>query len=119
MKRTIIQTKIFSDYLDELIKKRKFTKFDYDEFERDLLEDPKKGDAIPGLGGLKKIRVGATQTGKRGGLRAIYLDVPLAHKMYLVLLYDKRTQEDLSSEEKKVLKVIVDKLKKEAIKNER
>lgn len=37
-----------------------------------LAEDPKAGVVIPGTGGLRKIRWGSADTGKRGGVRVIY-----------------------------------------------
>ena len=43
--------------------------------------DPTRGDLIPGTGGLRKLRVGLSGSGKRGGARVIYYfyneDVPV------------------------------------------
>ena len=52
--------------------------------------------------------------GKRGGYRVIYLDLAGVERTCLLALYDKDEKEDISPEEKKVLKALVEKLKKEA-----
>lgn len=71
---------------------------------------------IPGTGGLRKLRVAdaGRGKGKRGGYRVIFLDLPLAERTYLLALYDKSEKDDLSPEEKKVLRALVARLKQEA-----
>jgi mRNA-degrading endonuclease RelE of RelBE toxin-antitoxin system len=82
----------------------------------ELLDRPESGAVIPGTGGLRKLRVpdAGRGKGKRGGYRVIYLDVPELGRTYLLGLYGKGEKADLSHDEKKVLKGLVERLKREA-----
>jgi mRNA-degrading endonuclease RelE of RelBE toxin-antitoxin system len=113
MKRLVIQTKIFSEILDGLIRKKQLLLKDYEELEKSLAEHPKQGDVIPGLSGLRKIRLKSSYSGKRGGFRVDYLDIPKAEVLYLIVVYPKNLKEDLSSEEKREIKALVELLKNE------
>jgi hypothetical protein len=68
-----------------------------------VAHNPEEGDLIPGMGGLRKLRWAAKGKGKRGGSRVIYyfhnLDVPL----FLMAIFAKNVQTDLSSEQKRIL----------------
>jgi hypothetical protein len=68
-----------------------------------VAHNPEEGDLIPGMGGLRKLRWAARGKGKRGGSRVIYyfhnLDVPL----FLMAIFAKNVQTDLSSEQKRIL----------------
>jgi len=113
MQRLVIQTKIFSEILDDLIRKKQLLLKDYEELEKSLVEYPKQGDVIPGLSGLRKIRLKSSYSGKRGGFRVDYLDIPKAEVLYLIVAYPKNLKEDLSSEEKREIKALVELLKNE------
>ena len=84
--------------------------------QEELLKNPECGDVIQGTGGLRKTRLGDKNRGKgkRGGFRVIYLDLPLIEHTYLLALYDKGEKSDISVSEKRILKELVGKLKKEA-----
>ena len=45
----------------------------YAEFQKELLQSPRKGNVISHSGGLRKIRMRLPGRGKRGGARVIYL----------------------------------------------
>lgn len=107
-----IQTEIFSKYFDKFIKEGKINQEDFEEFERNLLNNPTLGDVIPGMGGLRKARMKSSTSGKRGGFRIDYLDFPDYGITYYVVLYPKNVQEDLSSEEKKVILRLIETIKK-------
>ncbi len=79
----------------------------------EILKDPLAGDIIPGAGGVRKIRVGKDGSGKSGGYRVIYLDLPEKKIVYLLTLYDKRVKENISEEQKKIIRVLTQKLKGE------
>lgn len=113
MQRLVIQTKIFSEILDGLIRKKQLLLKDYEELEKSLVEHPKQGDVIPGLSGLRKIRLKSSYSGKRGEFRVDYLDIPKAEVLYLIVVYPKNLKEDLSSEEKREIKALVELLKNE------
>lgn len=81
--------------------------------ERILLENPKIGDVIQGTGGARKMRIQLDGCGKSGGGRVVYLDVFEKEKLYLLFAYPKNVQDDLTQEQKKLIKAIVDAIKKE------
>jgi len=117
MKRTVVQTEIFTRILDNLIAKRKLLQKDFEDLERLLVENPQSGEVIPSLSGLRKIRLKSTYSGKRGGFRVDYLDIPQVKKLYLVVIYPKNVKEDLSPEEKREFKRFVEQIKQEELKN--
>jgi hypothetical protein len=77
-----------------------------------LMANPEAGDVIEGTGGLRKLRHADLRRGKgkRGGLRVIYYWWDGKRQFWLFTLYDKNEMDDLSSNEKKMLK---DMLKRE------
>lgn len=115
MRRLIIQQKPFTNEFDALINAKKLLLKDYEDFEKELLRDPKIGEPIPGLAGIRKIRLKSAAKGKRGGFRIDYLDIPEAEVLHLIVIYAKNEKDDLSSEEKKILASLARKLKDEAI----
>ena len=78
-----------------------------------LLENPHIGDVIQGTGGARKMRIQLDGRGKSGGGRVIYLDVFEKEKLYLLFAYPKNVQEDLTEEQKKTIKSLIDAIKKE------
>ena len=74
---------------------------------------------IPGTGGLRKLRVSdaGRRKGKRGGYRVLYLDLPEVGLTFLISLYNKNKKEDMSSDEKRVMRELVAILKREARSN--
>ena len=74
--------------------------------QQSLLKNPEAGDVIEGTGGLRKLRQGDQRRGKgkRGGLRVIYYWWDGGRQFWLFTLYDKDEMENLSADEKKVLK---------------
>ena len=112
MKRLVIQTPLFSQYLDELLENKKLLMDDYEDFELSLVAFPDQGDVIQGTSGLRKTRLKSSK-GKSGGFRVCYCDVPEKEKLYLVVIFPKNIKENLSHEEKKHLKQLVTRLKGE------
>ena len=115
MRRLFIESSIFSKEIKRLIKENKITEEDYKKFQEQLLHNPKAGAVIPGLSGLRKIRLGYHEKGTRGGLRVDYLDIPEAECLHLLVIYPKNSKDDLTPEEKKEIRKLVNILKKEAI----
>jgi hypothetical protein len=114
MERTFIQLPPFSRYFDDLVKRGRILEKDFEDFEQLLLKNPQSGDVIPGLSGLRKIRLKGPNSGKSGGFRVDYLDIPECSKLYLIVLYSKNVKEDLSPDEKKFICRLVKQLKEEA-----
>ena len=72
-----------------------------------LVLRPDGGKVIPGSGGLRKIRWGRSGTGKHGGLRIIYFWHPDADRLFLLFLYPKSSQSDLSPTQLRMLRRLV------------
>ena len=87
---------------------------DLKQLEAILLQDPHTGDVIKGTGGARKMRIQLEGRGKRGGGRIIYLDLFIKEKLYLLLAYPKNVQENLTPEQEKIIKSLIDEIKKEA-----
>lgn len=109
MNRIFIELPPFRRYLDSLSDGQNLLK----EIQDVLLTKPDTGDVIAGTGGLRKMRHAGKSKGKRGGYRVTYLYRPETEKVYLIVLYAKNEQEDLSAEDKKILKKLVEIIKNE------
>ena len=84
---------------------------DYRKFQLELAARPDEGDVIPGLSGLRKIRVGAKGKGKRGGARVIYLHLAQAGVIFLFSIYTKGDITDLTPDQKKRFAASVEAIK--------
>lgn len=80
----------------------------------DLLKNPARGDLVQGLGGIRKARCSnpARGKGKRGGFRFLFLHLENRDHIHLLYLLDKDEQEDLSGDERKVLRGLVTQIKR-------
>ncbi len=74
--------------------------------EDEILKNPEVGDLVPGIGGIRKMRVAdpGRSKGKRGGYRILYLDVPHQEKTHLLYFYGKDEAENITAQEKKYFK---------------
>ncbi len=88
---------------------------DLKALEEELLNNPKAGDVIKGTGGIRKIRIPIENKGKgkRSGARVIYVDIELKETIYFINVYTKDEKDDLTEEEKKAFKAVVEILKEE------
>ena len=64
---------------------------------------PEAGDVIPGTGGLRKMRWMAKGRGKRGGSRVIYYFHDIHVPLFLMAIFAKNVQTDLSTRQRKAL----------------
>ena len=78
-----------------------------------LLENPQLGDVIEGTGGARKMRIQIENRGKSGGGRVIYVDVFEKEKLYFLLAYPKNVQDNLTPDQKKQVRKLVETIKKE------
>jgi len=81
----------------------------YRMLQASLILRPDAGNLIKGSGGLRKIRWNLPGVGKRGALRIIYYWQP-PDTIFMLLPYRKNEQEDLSSDQIKLLHGIVKEL---------
>ena len=84
-----------------------------------LLKDPESGPVMEGTGGIRKVRFPVANKGKSGSVRVCYTDFAEYEVIYLITAFEKSDKENLTSEEKIVLKKLVKSLKDEAAKNAR
>lgn len=96
-----VETGIFTERITRLL-----ADDEYYDLQAVLAENPKAGDVIPGAGGLRKLRWRTRGRGKRGGLRIIYYCWS-EDRLYMIFVYDKTEQGDLTSEQLKALRVYV------------
>jgi hypothetical protein len=77
--------------------------------EQDLIRQPEKGVPVPGLGRIRKARVAnpARGKGKRGGFRYLYVYFVSDRQIGLLYLLDKGDQDDLTQEQRRVLRALV------------
>ncbi|GAB1615264.1 type II toxin-antitoxin system RelE/ParE family toxin [Pseudomonas sp. NGC7] len=73
-----------------------------------LMAQPEAGDLIEGTGGLRKVRIAAKGHGKRGGARVIYYHFISKSHIAMLYIYPKNEQPDLSAEQRKSLKNIIE-----------
>lgn len=112
MKKTFIETARFSGWVKEYLSDEALS-----DLQRELLNDPDTGSVMPGCGGLRKVRLADPRRGKgkRGGARVIYLHVAEADIIFLMDVYGKGEQEDLTAVQKKVLKGLAEGIKRAAL----
>jgi hypothetical protein len=64
-------------------------------WQNELLRRPDKGDLIPRLHGLRKVRLQLAGRGRQGGARVIYLYLPDRAVLILFYLYTKSQSENI------------------------
>lgn len=99
----IIETTIFTRRLKSLLKDE-----DYRELQNELIAGPDVGKVIRGSGGIRKLRWAGSGRGKRGGVRVIYYWIRKEEIVLMLLIYPKKEQDDLTPEQLKTLKNIVE-----------
>ncbi len=84
---------------------------DYRQLQQVLADRPDAGDLIPSTGGLLKYRWSLPGRGKRSGARVIYFWRVSESQILMLAIYAKNERVDLSADDKKALKRIVEKWK--------
>lgn len=75
------------------------------EIENDLIENPERGPVIEGTAGVRKARVGDPTPGKgKSGFRYMYYYIEQDGQVFLLMIFSKNEQADLTSSQKKILK---------------
>lgn len=65
-----------------------------------LAYNPTAGDLIQGTGGVRKVRWGLDERGKRGGARVIYFYHSARTPLFMLTAYAKNEQADLSQKDR-------------------
>lgn len=65
--------------------------------------NPECGELMQGTGGFRKVRVGRSGMGKRGGARVIYILRNEAFPIFLVTAFAKNEKENLTKKERNEL----------------
>jgi len=97
-----VETPVFTAAVTSLLSDE-----EYRQLQLALLIRPEQGAPIRGSGGLRKLRWGAGGRGKRGGVRAIYYWHPGEQSLYMLLIYAKARQDDLTPAQLRVLRRLV------------
>ncbi|NJC99019.1 MAG: hypothetical protein C3F07_04195 [Anaerolineales bacterium] len=99
-----IETSIFTRQVTSLL-----TDDEYSQLQVVLFAHPEMGAIIPRSGGLRKVRWSMSGRGKRGGVRAIYYWVVAEDQILMLFMYPKNEKDDLTPQQLKVLREIVEK----------
>ena len=97
-----VETPVFTREVVELLDDEEFR-----SLQLALLQRPELGPMIRGTGGLRKLRWAGQGRGKRGGLRVIYFWDEASETFYMLYVYPKNEQEDLTTLQLRVLNRLV------------
>ena len=106
MKAVFIEMPVFEKYRSDYLNDD-----EYLELQNGLLKAPGKGAVIQGTGGLRKIRWSDDHRGKgkRSGIRIIYYYYVTGSQFWMFTIYDKDEATNLTKEQKKALKKMLEK----------
>ncbi len=79
----------------------------YRQLQLALMLRPEQGPVIKGSGGLRKVRWAPAGIGKRGGVRVIYYWAPGDTVFYMLFIYAKNDQGDLTPRQTRELAKVV------------
>ena len=99
----IVETSIFTRRVVRLLNEDS-----YRLLQAELLQDPEKGVLMRGSGGPRKIRWAIPGKGKRGGVRVIYYWAVSNDRLLMLLIYDKTEQDELTAEQLRQLRQLVE-----------
>ena len=106
MKRTFIQTQEFTKNWERL----GLNDEDLRRLELEIMENPKIAPVIKGTGKLRKMRFATNNRGKSGSTRVCYVDFVVKETIYLITVYPKNEKDNLSLEERRTIKALIEKL---------
>ena len=102
----LVETTVFSRQCDAQL-----SPDEYRLLQRHLVARAEAGAVMAGSGGLRKLRWRLPGRGKRGGARIIYSWKRGAGRLYLLFLYPKNVQADLTPAQLRVLRDLMAKEK--------
>lgn len=98
----IVETHIFTRLITELLSDEELR-----QLQLALVLRPEQGALIRGASGLRKVRWAKEGGGKRGGLRILYYWDKPAEQLYMIYVFEKARQADLTPAQVKELGRIV------------
>ena len=99
----IVETPIFTKLISQIM-----SDDEYKELQEALIIKPDLGVVIKNSGGLRKVRWSVDGRGKRGGVRIIYYWMTENEQLYMMYIFPKNTQENLTDAQTKALRQIVE-----------
>ncbi len=102
----LIETPIFTRLVTKTLSDE-----DYGALQQWLVDNPDAGDLVRGGAGLRKVRWGLPGGGKSGGIRVLYYWRTKADQIYLLFLFAKGEQSDLTPEQVRELAKYLKELK--------
>lgn len=96
-----IETSIFTKDI-----KKYLSDEEYRRLQESLMLQPTVGELIQGSGGLRKVRWSVSNEGKSGGIRIIYY-WHCPDTLYMLFVYKKNVQEDLTPSQLAILRRLV------------
>ena len=97
-----VETPVFTSSVRRLLDDEQ-----YRNLQLALVLRPEQGKLIPGAAGLRKLRWRAEGRGKRGGVRTIYYWAVEEHVCYMLYVFAKNEQGDLTPAQAKALARLV------------
>ncbi len=110
MKLTLVQVGTFVNKFKRL----GLTDEDLQALEQQIMENPDAGVVMTGTGGVRKIRFAppSWNTGSSGATRVCYALFATINTVYLLTMFGKNQQANLTAEEKQIVKAWMTRTKK-------
>ena len=102
----IIRTKIYERKLRKLLISHEALRA-----ENEIALNPTKWPVIASTGGIRKARAAKQDKGKSGGVRILYYYWVMNDDLYLLDVYSKNEQENISAKDKRILRDIIKELR--------
>ena len=102
---SVVETQTFESDVSQCM-----SEVELNEFISQIAANPEMGVVIKGTGGIRKVRWVIQNRGKRSGVRIIYYFHDLNMPLFLLAVFKKNEKQDLSAEEKKLLKSLSEEL---------
>lgn len=96
--QTVVETRGYLKTAGDL-----FSESEREQIVNMVAAEPECGEVMQGTGGFRKVRVGRSGMGKRGGARVIYILRNEAFPVFLISAYAKNENEDLTRKERNEL----------------
>lgn len=96
--QTVVETPTYLKVADAI-----FSETERGDIVAMVAADPECGEVIQGTGGFRKVRVGRSGMGKRGGARVVYILRNEGFPIFLITAYAKNEKDNLTKKERNEL----------------